>query len=58
MQHLFHVPLVHTQEIIQYNSRSHPPESVRKLADTAHRIDVVWVANLETIVDQQWRHRT
>ena len=49
MQHLFHVPLVHTQEIIQYNGRSYPPESVRKLADTAHCIDVVWIANIKTI---------
>ena len=47
MHHLFHVPLVHTQEIIQYNSGSHPPESVRKLADTAHCIDVIWIANIK-----------
>ena len=57
MQHLFHVLLVHTQEIIQHNSGSRPPESVRKLADTAHCIDVIWIANIKTIVYQQ-RRRT
>ena len=56
MQYLFHVLLVHSKEIVQDSGRSHPPESLSKLVDTAHRINIIRVTHVKTVVYQQRCH--
>ena len=57
MYHLPHILLVNTQEIVQDNRRSHSPESINKFADTAHCIDVIRIAGIQAIVNEQRCHR-
>ena len=53
VQYLFHVLLVNSYEVIQDDGRSHLPEPLCELVDTADSIDVIWIAGLKTIVYQQ-----
>ena len=56
--HLFHVLLVHTQEVIEHDRWFHFPEPVNKLADATHRIFIIRIAGIKAVVYQQRCHRT
>ena len=52
MHDTFHVLFVNTEEVVEHNGRSHTPESLCKLVDIAHHVDIEGIARLQTKVNQ------